>query len=75
MPRHRSPEYLADRLANSVTRLRDELGLSQEDLAHRSGLHRTYVGAIERAERNPSLATLEALAKGLNVDPAALLSP
>lgn len=48
--------------------------MSQEELAVRSGLHRTYIGAIERAERNISLATVEALANGLDCDPAELLS-
>ncbi len=46
---------------------------AEEELANRSGLHRTYVGAIERAERNVSLATVEALATGLDRDPVDLL--
>lgn len=49
------------------------MGLSQEELAARSGLHRTYIGAVERAERNVSLATLEALAAGLGCDAQDLL--
>ena len=53
---------------------RRKLGISQEELADRSGLHRTYIGAIERGERNISLATLELIAKGLNVTPDQLLT-
>ena len=73
MESRRSPAYLADRLAANVRSIRLGLGLSQEELANRSGLHRTYVGAIERAERNVSLATVEALATGLDRDPVDLL--
>lgn len=73
MTRRRTPTYLATRLAVNVRRLRTALGFSQEELAGACGLHRTYVGAIERAERNPSLATVEALSKGLGVDPVVLL--
>ena len=48
--------------------LRKKLGLSQEVLAELAGLHRTYVGAIERSERNVSLDNVERLALALQVD-------
>jgi transcriptional regulator with XRE-family HTH domain len=41
--------------------------LSQEELAYRAGVHRTYLGGIERGERNPSLINIEAIAKALKV--------
>ncbi len=50
-------------------RVRDErmkLGLSQEELAARAGLHRTYIGMIERAEKNITLENIEKIAKALN---------
>ncbi|MCH7670459.1 MAG: helix-turn-helix transcriptional regulator [Acidobacteria bacterium] len=47
--------------------------MSQEELAVQCGLHRTYLGAIERGERHISLAILEALARGLECDPKELL--
>ena len=62
------------RLARNLQRLRRKLNLSQEDAAARCGLHRTYLGAIERAERNVTLKTLEQLATGLEVDPLSLLT-
>ncbi|MCL4833394.1 MAG: helix-turn-helix domain-containing protein [Caldilineaceae bacterium] len=53
--------------------IRSERGLTQEKLAELSGLHRTYVGAVERGERNISLKNIHALALALNVPPADLL--
>ena len=47
--------------------LRLAKGLSQEELAFRSGVHRTYLGGIERGKRNPSLKNLAAIAKALGV--------
>jgi transcriptional regulator with XRE-family HTH domain len=49
--------------------------LSQEALADRAGLHRTYISSIERGERNVSLGNIFALAEALGVDPRELLAP
>jgi transcriptional regulator with XRE-family HTH domain len=49
------------------------MGLSQEELAGRAGIHRTYIGGIERGERNPTLTMIHRLARALNVPPARLL--
>jgi transcriptional regulator with XRE-family HTH domain len=62
-------------IAENVRRLRKGRGLSQEALAEECGYHRTYVGGIERRERNITIATLEALAGALGVEPLALLLP
>ncbi len=60
--------------AASVRMLRSGLGISQEELAERADLHRTYMAGIERGARNPTLLTIKKLAKGLGVSPADLLS-
>ena len=61
-------------LSRNIRRLRGNMGLSQEELAYKCGLHRTYVGAVERGERNITLSSLELLASALNVDIPTLLS-
>lgn len=60
-------------VALNVRRLRTERGISQDELADLAQLHRTYVGAIERGERNITLDTLERLAKALGCSCAQLL--
>lgn len=55
--------------------LRLKIGISQEKLAETAGLHRTYIGGIERAERNVSIDNIEKIAVALGVDVAQLLSP
>jgi len=60
--------------AASVRKLRYGLGISQEELAERADLHRTYIADLERGARNPTLLTIKKLAKGLGVSAADLLS-
>jgi transcriptional regulator with XRE-family HTH domain len=60
-------------VADNVRGLRYKLDISQEKLAEYSGIHRNYVGAIEREEVNVALGTLEKLAKALHVQPYLLL--
>jgi len=57
----------------TVRQLRHALGISQEALADRANIHRTYIGGIERGERNPTLTTIVRLAEALRVPPARLL--
>ena len=54
-------------LGRAVREVRARRGLSQETLGFRAGLHRNYVGAVERGEINPTLKTLIALTDGLAV--------
>lgn len=56
----------------NVRRCRARIGISQESLAARAGLDRSYVGGIERGERNPALKTIVVLASALDVGPSQL---
>jgi transcriptional regulator with XRE-family HTH domain len=53
------------RFGRAIRRIREELGINQEEAAERCGLHRTYYSGIERGVRNVSLVNLEKIAKGL----------
>ncbi len=55
------------KFGNKVRAEREKLGLSQEGLATRAHVHRTYVGMIERAEKNITLENIEKIAKALKI--------
>ncbi|WP_093326211.1 helix-turn-helix domain-containing protein [Shimia haliotis] len=65
--------HLQEVIASNVRKRRLQMGLSQEEFADLCGYHRTYVGSVERSERNITVATLEALAKALEIAPVELL--
>jgi transcriptional regulator with XRE-family HTH domain len=67
------PGKLRQVLAKNVRLFRHELGITQEELAHKAKVHRTYLGMIERAERNLSIDNIEKIAKALEVKPHQLL--
>lgn len=58
---------LIETFAANLRKLREAKGYSQEELASRAGLDRTYVSGCERGIRNPSLASVEKLANALNI--------
>ena len=62
-------------LGENLRTLRVGRGMSQEDFAEFLGVHRTYMGGVERGERNLTLRSVEKLAERLDVDPVSLLRP
>lgn len=58
--------YVKGLFGRAVRKRRRELDFSQEDLAERAGLHRNYISDIERGDRNPSLESIQKLAKALD---------
>jgi transcriptional regulator with XRE-family HTH domain len=57
---------------NRVRELRKQKNLSQEELSYQADLHRTYIGMIERAEKNITLINIEKIASALNIDISSL---
>jgi transcriptional regulator with XRE-family HTH domain len=70
--RHQTETSLKTGLGAAIRRERSNLGISQGELAERAGLHRTYVSDLERGSRNPSIDSIEKLARALHVSVAAL---
>jgi transcriptional regulator with XRE-family HTH domain len=60
------------RVGGNVRRLREKQGISQEELADRAALHRTYISGVERGVRNPTILVLEKVADALGVELSAL---
>lgn len=60
-------------LGTNLREARERLGLTQEDVAHRSGVHATEVSRMEAGKRDPQVSTLERLAKAVEVTPGQLL--
>jgi len=64
---------VTQRVGANLRRAREERGISQEELADRAGLHRTYISGVERGVRNPTVVVLEKIAKALKVKTSTLL--
>ncbi len=67
------PMDVRKRVGINLRRLRQDRGLSQEELAFESGLHRTYISGVERGVRNPTVLVLQEIATALEVPAAQLL--
>ena len=68
-------ESARERFARNLKSARSARGVSQEFLAADAGLHRTYIGSVERGERNVSIDNMERLATALDMDIVDLLQP
>jgi transcriptional regulator with XRE-family HTH domain len=71
--RPETEKSLRELFASNVRVIRQQRGLSQEALASLAGLHRTYMGAVERGERNVSIDNIERIASALNLEAFKLL--
>ena len=65
---------ILEQVGLNIILLREKQGLTQEKLAHLAGLHRAYIGQIERGEKNIGIRNLGKIAKALNVSVKSLLS-
>lgn len=68
------PREILIKFGDRVRQLRLDQRLSQEELAHRANLHRTYIGMIERAEKNITLVNIAKIAKSLEINISDLLN-
>lgn len=66
-------QSILEKLGQKIREHRLAIGLSQEELASVAGLHRTYIGSVERGERNVSLQNIVAIARALSISPSTLL--
>ncbi len=66
------PVDIRVRFGRALRRIRETQSISQEEAAHRCGLHRTYYSGVERGVRNVSVVNIEKIAKGLGVSLSAL---
>lgn len=62
-------------LSENIKHYRLKLGLSQEEFAELAGFHRTYIGSVERCERNVTLSTIETFARILKITVPGILTP
>ncbi|MBE9232644.1 helix-turn-helix transcriptional regulator [Cuspidothrix issatschenkoi LEGE 03284] len=62
-------ENIQKKFGSRLRQIRQNIGLSQEELAHLSNLDRSYVGGVERGERNISLVNIHKIADALNISP------
>lgn len=58
---------IEEKVGNRIKELRNKLGISQEELGFRSGVHRTYIASLEVGKRNVSIITLEKIVAALEV--------
>jgi len=72
--RSRPAKDLKETLANNIREYRKQNGISQERFADLCGLHRTYIGSVERSERNVTLTTLEVIASVIGVSVPQILT-
>lgn len=66
-------QNILERFGEHLKELRKKENLTQQEFASKSGLHRNYIGMIERGERNPSLKNLELIAMTLNISLSELM--
>jgi transcriptional regulator with XRE-family HTH domain len=69
----RDPQAASEAFGERLRKLRIERGISQDDLAYRTGIHPTAIGRLERGAREPRLTTILRIARGLDIHPGVLV--